>query len=69
MFGLYAQLSVPGSLAALPVFAWELGFAGWLIARGFGPHGSSALDGRRGDRAGHAGSASRGESIRHARAS
>ncbi|WSK68946.1 DUF4386 domain-containing protein [Streptomyces sp. NBC_01276] len=44
MFGLYAQLSVPGSLAALPVFAWELGFAGWLIARGFGPHGSSALE-------------------------
>ncbi|MFB0628221.1 DUF4386 domain-containing protein [Streptomyces sp. AB3(2024)] len=69
MFGLYAQLSVPGSLAALPVFAWELGFAGWVIARGFGPHGTSVPGGRRGDRAGHAGSAVRGESIRHARAS
>ncbi|MFF8315767.1 DUF4386 domain-containing protein [Streptomyces bobili] len=37
MFGAYAQLSVAGSVAALPVFAWELGLAGWLIARGFGP--------------------------------
>ncbi|MGW7459781.1 DUF4386 domain-containing protein [Streptomyces sp. NPDC054797] len=37
MFGAYAQLSVAGSLAALPVFAWELGLAGWLIVKGFGP--------------------------------
>lgn len=37
MFGAYAQLSVAGSAAALPVFAWELGLAGWLIVRGFGP--------------------------------
>ncbi|WP_449486202.1 DUF4386 domain-containing protein [Streptomyces avidinii] len=36
MFGAYAQLSVAGSLAALPVFAWELGLAGWLIVKGFG---------------------------------
>ncbi|GGP33765.1 DUF4386 domain-containing protein [Streptomyces melanogenes] len=35
MFGLYAQLSVPGSLAALPVFAWEVTLAVRLIARGF----------------------------------
>ncbi|MFE2021398.1 DUF4386 domain-containing protein [Streptomyces sp. NPDC059499] len=41
MFGAYAQLSVAGSAAALPVFAWELGLAGWLIVRGFGP-GSGA---------------------------
>ncbi|RPF45877.1 uncharacterized protein DUF4386 [Streptomyces sp. Ag109_G2-6] len=33
--GLYAQLSVPGSLAALPVFAWEVSLALWLVARGF----------------------------------
>lgn len=37
MFGAYAQLSVAGSAAALPVFAWELGLAGWLIVRGSGP--------------------------------
>jgi hypothetical protein len=36
MFGAWAQLSVAGSIAALPVFAWELGLAGWLIIRGFG---------------------------------
>ncbi|MFD9484370.1 DUF4386 domain-containing protein [Streptomyces sp. NPDC059991] len=36
MFGLYAQLSVPGSLAALPVFAWEVALAVRLIVRGFG---------------------------------
>jgi hypothetical protein len=37
MFGAYAQLSVAGAAAALPVLAWELGLAGWLIIRGFGP--------------------------------
>lgn len=41
MFGAWAQLSVAGSICALPVFAWELGLAGWLIVRGFGP-GSGA---------------------------
>ncbi|MCX5376256.1 DUF4386 domain-containing protein [Streptomyces sp. NBC_00091] len=35
MSGLYAQLSVPGSLAALPVFAWELSLAVWLVVKGF----------------------------------
>jgi hypothetical protein len=37
MFGVYTQLSVVGAAAALPVFAWELGLAGWLIIKGFGP--------------------------------
>ncbi|MFF5899623.1 DUF4386 domain-containing protein [Streptomyces argenteolus] len=41
MFGAWAQLSVAGSICALPVCAWELGLAGWLIVRGFGP-GSGA---------------------------
>ncbi|MGA4960415.1 DUF4386 domain-containing protein [Streptomyces lavendulocolor] len=42
MFGAYAQLSVAGAAAALPVLTWELGLAGWLIVRGFGP-GSGAV--------------------------
>ncbi|MEU3723356.1 DUF4386 domain-containing protein [Streptomyces sp. NPDC031705] len=37
MFGLYAQLSLPGSLAALPVFAWEVSLALWLVVKGFRP--------------------------------
>ncbi|WP_405999247.1 DUF4386 domain-containing protein [Streptomyces sp. NBC_00829] len=37
MFGLYPQLSVWGSVAAVPVFAWEVALAVRLIARGFGP--------------------------------
>ncbi|PRY69121.1 uncharacterized protein DUF4386 [Glaciihabitans tibetensis] len=39
IFGLYGQFSTTGLLAALPVFAWELGLALWLIIRGF-----SAID-------------------------
>ncbi|MCX4780684.1 DUF4386 domain-containing protein [Streptomyces sp. NBC_01264] len=35
-FGAYEQLSPAGAAAALPVFAWELALAGWLLARGFG---------------------------------
>jgi hypothetical protein len=42
MFGAYAQLSVAGSAAALPVFAWELGLAGWLLVRGFGSETGAA---------------------------
>ncbi|MEV4230425.1 DUF4386 domain-containing protein [Streptomyces bobili] len=42
MFGVYAQLSVAGSAAALPVFAWELGLAGWLLVRGFGSEAGAA---------------------------
>ncbi|MEU3775860.1 DUF4386 domain-containing protein [Streptomyces sp. NPDC032472] len=37
LFGAYAQLSAWGSLAALPVFAWELALAVRLLARGFTP--------------------------------
>lgn len=35
LFGLYAQVSVPGTLAALPVFAWEVTLAVRLLTRGF----------------------------------
>ncbi|GGT34448.1 hypothetical protein GCM10010271_43270 [Streptomyces kurssanovii] len=37
MFGLYEQLSVAGSVAAVPVFAWEVSLAVRLIAKGFEP--------------------------------
>ena len=37
MFGLYQQLSVWGAIAAIPVFAWEMSLAVWLIAKGFRP--------------------------------
>ncbi|MCX4545530.1 DUF4386 domain-containing protein [Streptomyces sp. NBC_01565] len=35
LFGLYEQVSVAGSLAALPVFAWEVTLAVRLLAKGF----------------------------------
>ncbi|GIG58995.1 hypothetical protein Lfu02_33670 [Longispora fulva] len=35
MFGLYEQVSPVGSLAALPVFAWEVSLAGYLLVKGF----------------------------------
>jgi hypothetical protein len=35
IFGLYGQFSSVGLLAALPVFAWELALALWLIIKGF----------------------------------
>ncbi|MEV6427675.1 DUF4386 domain-containing protein [Nocardia sp. NPDC051463] len=37
MFGGYEQISVWGTAAALPVFAWEVGLAGYLIVKGFVP--------------------------------
>ncbi|MFD3694633.1 DUF4386 domain-containing protein [Streptomyces sp. NPDC058646] len=37
MFGAYEQVSVAGSAAAVPVFAWELVLAVRLLAKGFEP--------------------------------
>jgi hypothetical protein len=37
LFGLYEQISAWGSIAAIPVFAWEMSLAVWLIAKGFKP--------------------------------
>jgi hypothetical protein len=35
LFGAYKQVSLPGSIAPVPVFAWELGLAFFLIIKGF----------------------------------
>ncbi|RZU74320.1 uncharacterized protein DUF4386 [Micromonospora kangleipakensis] len=37
LFGRYDQLSPWGSIAALPVFAWEVSLAAYLILKGFRP--------------------------------
>jgi hypothetical protein len=37
LFGLYDQISVMGTIAALPVFAWEMSLAVYLVAKGFRP--------------------------------
>jgi Domain of unknown function (DUF4386) len=44
LFGLYEQVSVWGSVAAIPVFAWEMSLAVWLIAKGFKPSAIASLD-------------------------
>jgi hypothetical protein len=35
MFGIFLQVSVWGSILAIPVFAYEMSLAIWLIAKGF----------------------------------
>ena len=37
MFGLYGPFSAWGSIGALPVFAWEMSLAFWMIIKGFKP--------------------------------
>lgn len=37
LFGAYGQTSTWGALSAVPVFAWELSLAGWLVVKGFRP--------------------------------
>lgn len=46
LFGLYPQVSVWGSIAAIPVFAWEMSLAVWLIVKGFKPSAIASLDAR-----------------------
>ncbi|WP_194834183.1 DUF4386 domain-containing protein [Nocardia sp. XZ_19_369] len=43
LFGLYDQLSAWGSVAALPVFAWEVSLAVYLIGKGFGRTAGDAV--------------------------
>lgn len=44
LFGLYAQVSALGSALAVPVFAWELSLALWLIIKGFLPTSAGATE-------------------------
>lgn len=46
LFGLYEQVSVWGSITAIPVFAWEMSLAVWLIVKGFKPSPLTAGDTR-----------------------
>lgn len=43
MFGLYQQISVWGSIGAIPVFLWEMSLAVWMIAKGFNPSAIKSL--------------------------
>jgi hypothetical protein len=44
MFGLYEQVSAVGTVAALPVFAWEVSLAVYLIVKGFRSPPAAAHD-------------------------
>src|SRR5215475_14911526 len=46
LFGLYEQVSAWGSIAAVPVFVWEMSLAVWLIVKGFRPSAIASLDAR-----------------------
>jgi hypothetical protein len=37
LFGVFEQVSLWGAIGALPVFAWEMSLAVWLIVKGFKP--------------------------------
>jgi Domain of unknown function (DUF4386) len=37
LFGACEQTSTIAAAAALPVFAWEMSLAGWMLAKGFKP--------------------------------
>jgi hypothetical protein len=45
--GLYEQTSTGGMALALPVFAWEVSFALWMIAKGFKTPPDATLDNNR----------------------
>jgi len=46
MFGLFQQLSVLGATAAIPVTAWEMSLAVWMIVKGFKPSPITSGDSR-----------------------
>ena len=48
LFGLFQQVSVWGAIAAIPVTAWELSLAVWMIVKGFKPSPLTYGDSRHG---------------------
>src|SRR5262249_15217258 len=46
LFGLYSQTSTVGAITAIPVFAWEMSLAIWMIVRGFRPAAVRAIEAR-----------------------
>jgi hypothetical protein len=44
LFHVYSQVSVWGAVVSVPVFAWELSLALWLIIRGFRPAAFAAAE-------------------------
>ena len=44
MFGLYEQISVWAGISAVPVFAWEICLAVYLVVRGFRPSAAAGPD-------------------------
>ena len=43
MFGIYEQISAWAAIAAVPVFAWEICLALYLILKGFRPSAAARL--------------------------
>jgi Domain of unknown function (DUF4386) len=43
LFGLFQQVSAWGAIAAIPVTAWELSLAVWMVVKGFNPSAVTAL--------------------------
>jgi hypothetical protein len=48
LFGLYVQVSVWGGIATLPIVAWELSLAVWLIVKEFNPSATASEPARAG---------------------
>ncbi len=46
LFGLYSQTSTVGAITAIPVFAWEMSLAFWMIVKGFKPEAVRAIEAR-----------------------
>ena len=46
LFGLYTQTSTFGAITAIPVAAWEMSLALWMIIRGFRPKAVAAIHAR-----------------------
>jgi len=46
LFGLYTQTSTFGAITAIPVAAWEISLAIWMLVKGFRPSAVAAINAR-----------------------